>query len=129
VRAQQLPDVRPVSRFLDAFGRPERSQTCACERTRDASVGQALHLNNGQTLNDKLRAKESLVSQWLEKKVSDEVVIGDLFLRALSRPPTPAEQVRLMEALAAAKAGTDRRETLEDLAWGVLTGREFLFNR
>jgi hypothetical protein len=130
VRAQQLPDVRPVSRFLDAFGRPERSQTCACERTRDASVGQALHLNNGQTLNDKLRAKESLVSQWLNRKAPDDDVIGDLFLRALSRPPTSTERVRLLETLtAAAKAGTDRRETLEDLAWGVLTGREFLFNR
>ena len=86
VRAQQLPDVHPVSRFLDAFGRPEREQTCSCERTQDASVGQALHLNNGQTLNDKLRAKESLVSRWLDKKLPDDEIIADLFLRALSRP-------------------------------------------
>jgi hypothetical protein len=129
VRAQQLPDVHPVSRFLDAFGRPERTQTCACERTRDASIGQALHLNNGQTLNDKLRAKESLVSRWLEKKAADDAIFDELFLRALSRPPSPVERARLMEAMMAAKAGTDRRETLEDLAWGVLTGREFLFNR
>ena len=33
VRAQQLPDVHLVSRFLDAFGRPERIHTCSCERT------------------------------------------------------------------------------------------------
>jgi len=130
VRAQQLPDVHPVSRFLDAFGRPEREHTCACERTQDASVGQALHLNNGQTLNDKLRGKESLVSRWLDKKVSDDDVIGDLFLRALSRPPTPTETAKLARILAeATKAGTDRREALEDVAWGVLTGREFLFSR
>jgi hypothetical protein len=130
VRAQQLPDVHPVSRFLDAFGRPERVQTCSCERTQDASIGQALHLNNGQTLNDKLRAKDSLVSRWLDKKVSDDEIIGDLFLRALSRPPTPAERSRLTALLAdATKAAADRREALEDLAWGVLTGREFLFNR
>ncbi len=130
VRAQQLPDVHPVSRFLDAFGRPEREHTCACERTQEASVGQALHLNNGQTLNDKLRAKESLVSRWLKTKETDDAIIDDLFLRALSRPPTPVERTRLMEALASAtKAGIARRETLEDLAWGVLTGREFLFNR
>src|SRR5947209_1456144 len=85
LRAQQLPDVHLVSRFLDAFGRPERVQTCSCERTQDASVGQALHLNNGQALNDKLRAKESLVSRWLEMKLSDDAVIDDLFARALSR--------------------------------------------
>ena len=48
VRAQQLPDVHLVSRFLDAFGRPERVQTCSCERTQDASVSQALHLSSGQ---------------------------------------------------------------------------------
>jgi hypothetical protein len=130
VRAQQLPDVRPVSPFLDAFGRPERAQTCSCERTQDASVSQALHLSNGQTLNDKLRAPESLVSQWLNEKASDETIIADLFLRALSRPPTPAEKARLMGLLGdATKTRTDQREALEDLAWGVLTGRGFLFNR
>ncbi|HEY1375318.1 MAG TPA: DUF1553 domain-containing protein [Gemmataceae bacterium] len=130
VRAQQLPDVQLVSRLLDAFGRPERMQACSCERTQDASVTQALHLNNGQTLNDKLRAKESLVSRWLAAKLSDDAVIDDLFLRALSRPATPAERAKLTALLAeAAKAGADRREALEDLAWGVLTGREFLFNR
>src|SRR5581483_9580211 len=31
-RALQLPDSRIASRFLDAFGRPERAQTCSCER-------------------------------------------------------------------------------------------------
>ncbi|HQR43862.1 MAG TPA: DUF1549 and DUF1553 domain-containing protein, partial [Gemmatales bacterium] len=48
-RAQQLPDSRVVSRFLASFGRPEREQVCACEREADATVGQALHVNNGQT--------------------------------------------------------------------------------
>ena len=32
-RALQLPDTQVVSQFLDAFGRPERGQTCSCERT------------------------------------------------------------------------------------------------
>src|SRR5207253_5384804 len=30
-RALQLPDTQLVSQFLDAFGRPERGQTCSCE--------------------------------------------------------------------------------------------------
>src|SRR5262249_15792487 len=49
-RALQLPDTLVVSHFLDSFGRPERGQTCSCERQQDSSVTQALHLSNGQTL-------------------------------------------------------------------------------
>src|SRR5262249_26993156 len=68
-RALQLPDTQLVSHFLEAFGRPQREQTCSCERQQDSSVTQALHLDNGQTLNDKLRAKNSRVEQWLQDKV------------------------------------------------------------
>src|SRR5262249_49570288 len=68
-RALQLPDSQLVSSFLDAFGRPERVQTCSCERQQDSSVGQALHLNNGKTLNEKLRDKKSRVETWLKNKI------------------------------------------------------------
>src|SRR5262249_14806855 len=84
-RALQLPDTLVVSHFLDSFGRPERGQTCSCERQQDSSVGQALHLNNGQTLNDKLRARNSRVEQWLNEKVSDEGAVKQLYLMALCR--------------------------------------------
>jgi hypothetical protein len=55
-RALQLPDGAVASRFLDSFGRPDRTQTCSCERSQDSTVGQALHLYNGKTLNDSLSA-------------------------------------------------------------------------
>jgi hypothetical protein len=126
-RAQQLPDTQLISRFLDAFGRAQRAQTCSCERTRDASVPQALHLNNGQALNDKLRAKDSLVAKWLSTSMTDAAIVRDLFLRALAREPS-ADELKTMLTLLAEAQG-DRREALEDFAWGVLTGREFLFNR
>jgi hypothetical protein len=128
-RALQLPDSLVTSRFLDAFGRPERAQTCSCERSQDASVGQALHLNNGRTLNEKLRAKNSRVSKWLAEKVSDEQAIKDLYMLALCREPNPTELNRFGKLLADATADTGRREALEDLFWAVLTSREFVFNR
>ena len=129
-RAMQLPDSQLVSRFLDAFGRPERVQTCSCERTDAASVGQALHLNNGQTLNDKLRNPKSRLSQWLAGNVSDAEVVDRVFRYGLSRPPTAAEKERMLALLAdAGKSGpAARREALEDVFWAVLTGKEFLFN-
>jgi hypothetical protein len=130
-RALQLPDTLVVSRFLDSFGRPERGQTCACERQGESSVGQALHLNNGQTLNDKLRAQNSRVELWLKEKVSDDDAVRRVFLMALSREPTAPEMKKFKDLLSeATKDGqTSRREALEDLFWGVLSGREFLFNR
>jgi hypothetical protein len=130
-RALQLPDSRVASRFLDSFGRPDRTQTCSCERQQDSSVGQALHLNNGRTLNDKLRAKNSRVEQWAQQQLADEEGVRRVFLLALSREPTIRElkQFKELMAEAAADKQTSRRQVLEDLFWAVLTGREFLFNR
>ncbi|MBN9519790.1 DUF1553 domain-containing protein [bacterium] len=129
-RAMQLPDSLAVSRFLEAFGRPERVQTCSCERTADASVSQALHLNNGQTLNEKLRSGTSVVARWVTEKRSDREVVDALFLAALSREPTAEERDRFVGILSEAgrEGPAARREALEDFAWAVLTGREFLFN-
>jgi hypothetical protein len=130
-RALQLPDSLVVSRFLDAFGRPERSQTCSCERQQDSSVAQALHVNNGKTLNDKIRAKNSRIEVWLRDKITDEEAIRRLFVLALCREPTESEQKKLLALLAesAADGKTTRREALEDLFWSVLASKEFMFNR
>ncbi len=128
-RALQLPDSLVASRFLDAFGRPERANPCSCERTEDASVGQALHLNNGKTLNDKLRDKNSIVSKWLVEKRSDEEAIQRLYLSALCREPTAKERATFLKLMQAAEAEGSRREALEDLVWAVLTSREFIFNK
>jgi hypothetical protein len=130
-RALQLPDSRVVSRFLDAFGRPERLQTCSCERQPDASVGQALHVNNGGTLNDKLRDKESRVGAWVKENVGDAEAVRRIYLLALCRVPSAEESTRFAGLLAEAAADgkTTRREALEDLFWSVLTSKEFLFNR
>jgi hypothetical protein len=129
-RAQQLPDVQVVSRFLDSFGRPDRTQTCSCERHQDSSITQALHLNNGQTLNDKIRDKNSRIAKWSQERISDQEAIRRLFLLALSRDPEPAELERFEQLMSDASHDPkiSRGEVLEDLFWAVLTGKEFLFN-
>ncbi len=130
-RALQLPDTQLVSQFLDAFGRPERGQPCSCERQQESSVTQALALNNGQALNDRLRDKKSRVESWLKEKLSDREAIQRVFELALCRAPSKVEEERFIRLMAAAarEPSSGRREVIEDLFWAVLTGREFLFNR
>jgi len=128
MRALQLPDVRIASAFLDTFGRPDREQTCACERESDSSVSQALHLNNGNTLNEKLRDKASRIESWVKEGTSDAEIVKRLFLLALSREPMPHEIEQFRRIMSEAPAD-QRRATLEDACWAVLTSREFLFNR
>ena len=129
-RAEQLPDSLVVSRFLEAFGRPERVATCSCERQDDSSVGQALHVNNGKTLNDKLRDPKGRVEAWIKEKVSDDEAVRRVYLLALSHEPAPAEAKKFRDLLAesAADGKTTRREALEDLFWAVLASKEFVFN-
>jgi hypothetical protein len=126
-RALQLPDSNVDSYFLKSFGRPERVSTCECERTSEPSMAQALHIANGQTLNEKLARKGNRIDQLLAKTMSDDQRVEELYLLALSRLPTDRERAVMVKTLAAApEAG--RRAALEDLFWSLLSSREFLFN-
>ena len=49
---------------------------------------QVLHLSNGDTVNEKLKAKDSRVTQLLESKKSPTEIVEDVYLSALSRQPT-----------------------------------------
>ena len=130
LRALQLPDASVASRFLDAFGRPERAQACSCERQQDSSVGQALHVFNGNTLNEKLRSKEFIAVQWLGENLSSAMIVEKIFLRALSRKPAADELSRFLKIISEAdpKDPKARQESIEDLVWAVLTSKEFVFN-
>ncbi|MFM1767607.1 MAG: hypothetical protein RJA22_136 [Verrucomicrobiota bacterium] len=127
LRALQLPDTRIFSYFLDTFGRPDREKTCACERATEPTMAQALHLANGDTLNQKLAAKGGRLAQLLQDHAPDESILDELYLGSLARYPTPAERDRLRTALRGA-GPEERRAVLEDIYWAVLSSREFLFN-
>lgn len=124
-RALELPDTNVASYFLESFGRPQRNITCECERTAQPSVSQVLHLSNGDVINQKLAAEESVISQHLGKGLSEAEIIDHLFLAALCRHPTSSEKKELCSIL---EQADDNRRSIEDLYWGVLSTREFLFN-
>jgi hypothetical protein len=125
-RAMQLPDVRVQSQFLTSFGRPERILCDAAERSSDPSISQALHVINGDTLNKKLLDPQGNITLLLKLGLSDRKIIEHLFLSAYSRPPRPDETAQMIKLLAETKK--EKQEGLEDLAWSLLTSKEFLFN-
>ncbi|HEY6293580.1 MAG TPA: DUF1549 domain-containing protein [Terriglobia bacterium] len=134
MRALQLPDTAVKSYFLDAFGRPARQQTRESERTSVPTITQALHIINGDTLNDKLRDPASSVSMLLQLGFSDEQIVDYFYLAAFNRPPKDAERSALVKALSSAEqqkvegAENPRRAALIDMAWAMLTSQEFMFN-
>ncbi|MCC6589552.1 MAG: DUF1549 domain-containing protein [Bryobacterales bacterium] len=136
-RAMQLPDVRVQSQFLSSFGRPERIICDAAERSQDPSISQALHVINGDTLNKKLADANGNLNLYLKIGLSDSRILEQLTMAAFSRYPTAQEKASILKALADSRAPATataetardkRKQALEDMAWAMLTTKEFLFN-
>jgi hypothetical protein len=90
-------------------------------------MAQALHIANGDTLNSKLRSKGNRIDRLLGQGLANDAIVEEAYLEALSRIPTPEEKAKILPILDAAPAD-GRREALEDLLWGLLSSKEFLFN-
>ena len=87
---------------------------------------QALHLSNGNAINDKLAAKESRLTKILEANPSSEKLIRDAWMLCFSRPPAPTEETQFLPLLNEA-GGDEKRKVAEDMFWSLLTSREFIF--
>jgi hypothetical protein len=125
-KAIQLYDSAVYSYFLDKFGRNQRMITCECERSNEPTLVQALHLSNGTTINEKLAAPGNRIDQWLKVGLTNEQIVQQAFLCALSRTPTQEEREQLLDMLDVTSA-EERRAAIEDLLWSLLTSQEFMF--
>ncbi len=123
MRAAQLP--LPVSStFLSLFGRSDREFLAELEPKIEPTLIQTLHVINSPYINDKISAGNGTVATAVNSKLSDEQIIQDFYVRALSRLPSPAELEAAKKYIADSPS---RREGFEDVLWAIISSRGFLF--
>jgi hypothetical protein len=125
-RAVQTWNHKLTSEFLDAFGRPNPSLECPCERERKPTVVQSLHLMNSNGLQAKLASPKGRVAQYLAAKKPPEEILSDVYLHAYSREPREEEKESALAHLS--KPESDRKAVIEDLVWALVNTAEFVFN-
>ena len=135
-RAIQLrePAIWP-SLFLEIHGRPFRDSVP--ERDRKPNLSQALHRLAGSTYTQHLSQQGGRIDQLLGKGASNQQVIEQIYLAALSRFPTEEEQAgleRLFRERSSILVNSFfvdhriRREVIEDFLWSLINSREFAYN-
>ncbi len=124
-RAVQIADGAVSNYFLTTFGRAKRESVCSCEVKMEPTLSQALHLMNGDAVNDRIR-QGKVVAKLIEAKKNDREIVEDLYLRVFGRLPLDKEWQPIQQTLAAAP--DQRQQALEDVFWALMNSKEFYFN-
>lgn len=125
-RASQAWTYKMDSQLMDAFSRPNPSSDPPCERDRQMSVVQSLHLMNSKALQAKLSHPQGRARRLADSDRAPADIVTELYLATLSRFPT-AEESRTAAAAFSAPAAT-RQGATEDILWALLNSPEFVFN-
>ena len=127
-RAVQIADGRTTNYFLTTFGRARRDTVCSCEVRADPSLSQALHLMNGETVSQKID-QGGLVKKLVGEGKTPQQIIEEIYIRSLTRKPTPDETKQLLGQVAAVGDDAAQKQlVLNDVFWAVLNSKEFMFN-
>ena len=110
--------------FFATFGRSTRGTICACETKDNPTLSQAMHLNVGDTVRDRL-ASGGVIKKLIETKSTPEDILDELFIRTLCRRPTTEEMTGLRKMV-----GKNAKDpaVYEDILWSLLNATEFNFN-
>lgn len=129
-RAGEIAGVERVRRklaagdvFLRQFGKPQRLLSCECERSDEPTLGQALSLVGGESLNDRLRHPDNRIGRLLATHDDHRQTIDELFWTTLGRAPSSSESDAAIDSIRSAGP----RLALEDLAWALLNAKELIF--
>jgi hypothetical protein len=122
-RAVQIADGAISTYFLTTFGRAKRESVCSCEVKMEPTLSQALHLMNGDAVNDRIK-QGKVVAKMIQDKKSDREIADDLYLRTFGRLPNDKEWAAIQQTI----TPDARQAALEDLFWALMNSKEFYFN-
>jgi hypothetical protein len=126
-RALMLPDESFASYFLDVNGRPQRLSPCECERVTEANLAQVLHLLNSDEVQQKLQRNGGRADLIAKDPRPDAEKIEELFFWAVGHKPTQAKLDKALALIEKNKA--NKRIAYEDIIWGLINTKEFVFNQ
>jgi hypothetical protein len=126
VRAMQLYEglYRSNNYFLKTFGSSSRDSVNASETRLEPTLAQALHMVNGNTIEQKLNRSQVVPSMLKAGKKPGEI-IGELFIRTLGRKPSETEYKKML-ALVSSNPG--EKTGYDDVLWALVNSTEFEFN-
>jgi hypothetical protein len=123
-RAVEIADGNTSNYFLTTFGRATRQTVCSCEVRTDPNLSQALHLINGDTVQNKIN-EGGVIQRLMDEGKTEPQIINELYMRCLSRAPTAEEEKDLLTFVS---ESPDKKAALTDVFWALLNSQEFLFN-
>jgi len=110
---------------LRIFGRPPRTTACDCERAMEPALPQTLFRMSDPNMLAKFSTGTGRAAKIAKAKLSDEAVVEDLFLAALTRQPNADEKATALNHFQQTKNRTD---AVADLLWALVNTREFILN-
>lgn len=113
--------------FLSAFGKVGAREQI-CERDHEATVAQAMHLINGDTIQQVITKPRNLLDRLLARQDLDDAQrLNEIYLTAFSRPPTDRESSSFLAMLKDAAGDDARKRVYQDLLWAVLNSKEYAY--
>ncbi len=102
MRADQLPDSSQdlPGGFLANLGRPARESACECERSSDLRLGSVMALLSGSAVAEAIGDPNSGLAKLAASQPDDRALAGEIFMRVLGRPASPAEVQKTLDAWA-----------------------------
>jgi hypothetical protein len=115
---------RWLNSLISNFGDDEGNEV-----SFSGTVVQALMMMNGNDLNSAIGGADGNVAKLVDKRgASPRLIVHDLYLLALNRPPTSRELERISAALRMRVVDRKPEAPYQDLLWALLNSNEFMLN-